>query len=175
MKRNKLLGHERLVGSRCRAGDAGHMHGYYRARVSGYLRKKGSGRPVLDTLWIHFLQNFACIRANLGLPWLRLQQSATLRKHWLKPRFRLFYWDFSDRWAMSPALPSNSFHKAAVRAPAIQREITITADASSLGAIRLPEVNGQRMAHKNSMAASTTNLHPTTLSISRNTSRPWCR
>ena len=61
---------------------------------------------VLDTFWIHFLQNFACIRANLGSLWLRLRQSATLRKHWLKPRFRLFYWDFSDRWATSPALSS---------------------------------------------------------------------
>src|SRR5450759_420654 len=31
----------------------------------------------------------------------------------------------------------------------LTREITITADASSLGVIRVPEVNGQRMAHKN--------------------------
>jgi plastocyanin len=31
----------------------------------------------------------------------------------------------------------------------LAREITITADASSLGVIRVPEVNGQRMAHKN--------------------------
>jgi plastocyanin len=31
----------------------------------------------------------------------------------------------------------------------LTREITISADASSLGVIRVPEVNGQRMAHKN--------------------------
>jgi plastocyanin len=31
----------------------------------------------------------------------------------------------------------------------LTREITITNDASSLGVIRVPEVNGQRMAHKN--------------------------
>jgi plastocyanin len=31
----------------------------------------------------------------------------------------------------------------------LTREITIAADASSLGVIRVPEVNGQRMAHKN--------------------------
>jgi hypothetical protein len=30
----------------------------------------------------------------------------------MKPRFRLFYWDFSDRWARSPALPTISiFHR----------------------------------------------------------------
>jgi plastocyanin len=31
----------------------------------------------------------------------------------------------------------------------LTREITISADASSLGVIRVPEANGQRMAHKN--------------------------
>jgi len=95
-------------------------------------RRSGNGRAcerkavsggVLDTFWIHFLQNFACIKANLGLPCLRLQQSATLRKHWLKPRFRLFYWDFSDRGAKSPALPTSPRSMCgppAGRAPAIR-------------------------------------------------------
>jgi hypothetical protein len=31
----------------------------------------------------------------------------------------------------------------------LTREITIAENASSLGAIRVPEANGQRMAHKN--------------------------
>jgi hypothetical protein len=34
-------------------------------------------------------------------------------------------------------------------APPVAREITVTENASSLGVIRVPAANGQRIAHKN--------------------------
>jgi plastocyanin len=48
------------------------------------------------------------------------------------------------------------------------REITIAENASSLGIIRVPEVNGQHIT-KTNMAVITTIPHPTTLSIISNT------
>ena len=47
----------------------------------------------------------------------------------------------------------------------LTREITITADASSLGVIRVPEVNGQRMAHKNKSVSYTHLTLPTIYSV----------
>jgi hypothetical protein len=94
-------------GSRMITVGAGHMREYIANVLLPTFARRELG-AILDTFWIHFLQNFACITANLGLPWLRLRHCTTLRKHRLKPRFWLFCWDFSDRWAMSPALPTTS-------------------------------------------------------------------